>query len=53
MPVDIADPRVFPEAVDATHAPLIELAGASLAATSAIRAEEIGRVLTTALVDRL
>jgi hypothetical protein len=53
MPVDMADPRVFPEAVDATHAPLIELAEASLAATSAIRAEEIGRALTTALVDRL
>jgi hypothetical protein len=53
MPVDMADPRVFPEAVDATHATLIGLAEASLAATSAIRAEEIGRALTTALVDRL
>jgi hypothetical protein len=53
MPVDIADPRVFPGGVDATHAPLIALAEASLAAGSAIRAEEIGRTLTTALVDRL
>ena len=53
MSADIADPRVFPEDVDATHAPLIELAEASLAAQTAIRAEEIGRALTTALVDRL
>jgi hypothetical protein len=53
MSADIADPRVFPEDVDATHAPLIELAEASLAAQTANRAEEIGRALTTALVDRL
>ena len=49
----IADPRVFPEQVDVAHAPLIEMARASLAATSATRAEEIGRALTSALVERL
>jgi hypothetical protein len=49
----IADPRVFPEQVDATYAPLIEMAQASLAATSATRAEEIGDALTSALVERL
>jgi hypothetical protein len=53
MPADIADPRVFPEHVDAAHAPLVDLAQASLAASSATRAEEIGQALTTALVDRL
>jgi hypothetical protein len=53
MPDDIADPRVYPEAVDTDHAPLIELATASLAATSTIRAEEIGRALTSVLVDRM
>ena len=53
MPADIADPRVFPEGVDAAHAPLIELAQASLAAQTATRAEQIGRALTTALVERL
>ncbi|HEX8010594.1 MAG TPA: hypothetical protein VF814_06625 [Casimicrobiaceae bacterium] len=53
MPADIVDPRVFPDTVDAAHAPLIELARASLAAGSAIRAEEIDRALTSALVDRL
>jgi hypothetical protein len=53
MPDAIADPRVFPEQVDATYAPLIEMAQASLAATSATRAEEIGGALTSALVERL
>jgi hypothetical protein len=53
MPVDIADPRIFPEEADTAYAPLIDLAQACLAATSATRAQEIGRALTSALVDRL
>ena len=53
MPDAIADPRVFPEQIDAIHAPLIDMAQASLAAPSATRAEEIGGALTSALVERL
>ena len=53
MPVDIADPRTFPERAEPSHAPLIELAEASLAATSAARADAIDRTLTTALAKRL
>jgi hypothetical protein len=53
MPEAIADPRVFSDQVDAAHAPLIEMAQASLAAASATRAEEIGAALTSALVERL
>jgi len=53
VPVDIADPRTFPERAEPSHAPLIELAEASLAATSAARADAIDRTLTTALAKRL
>jgi hypothetical protein len=53
VPIDIADPRTFPERVDPAHAPLIELAEASLAATSAARADAIDRTLTTALAEWL
>lgn len=51
--MDIDDPRVFPVAADAGQAPLLELAAASLAASSAIRAEEIDRALAAALAQRL
>ncbi|HEV8094235.1 MAG TPA: hypothetical protein VGP71_00830, partial [Burkholderiales bacterium] len=53
MPIDIADPRTFSEPAEPSHAPLIELAEASLAATSAARADAIDRTLTTALAERL
>jgi hypothetical protein len=51
--IEIADPRAFPERAEPSHAPLIELAEASLAATSAARADAIDRTLTTALAERL
>jgi hypothetical protein len=51
--IDIADPRVFPERIDAAHAILVELAQASLAAPSRTRVEEIDRALVAALVERL
>jgi hypothetical protein len=51
--IDIADPRVFPERIGDTHALLVELAQASLAARSGARAEEIDRALVAALVERL
>jgi hypothetical protein len=53
VPIDIADPRTFSEPAEPSHAPLIELAEASLAATSAARADAIDRTLTTALAERL
>ena len=51
--IDIPDPRVFPEHVDATQAPLLDLAQASLAAPSTLRSDEIDRALVPALVERL
>ncbi|TMG87255.1 MAG: hypothetical protein E6H74_01625 [Betaproteobacteria bacterium] len=51
--IDIADPRVFPERIDAAHSILVELAQASLAAPSRTRVEEIDRALVAALVERL
>jgi hypothetical protein len=51
--IDIADPRAYPERAEPSHAPLIELAEASLAATSAARADAIDCTLTTALAERL
>jgi hypothetical protein len=53
VPIDIADPRTFSEPAVPAHAPLIELAEASLAATSAARADAIDRTLTAALAERL
>ena len=53
MSIDIADPRTFSERAEPSHAPLLELAEASLAATSAARADAIDRTLTAALVERL
>jgi hypothetical protein len=53
VPIDIADPRIFSEPAEPLHAPLIELAEASLAATSAARADAIDRTLTAALAERL
>jgi len=53
VPIDIADPRTFPERAEPSHAPLVQLAGASLAATSAARADAIDRTLTTALAEWL
>src|SRR5205823_2254451 len=47
------DPRVFTESVDPSHASLLELAKALLAATSTSRADEINRALTQAIHDRL
>jgi hypothetical protein len=51
--IDIADPRVFPEHIDAVHAPLLELASASLAASSSARADEIDSILVRALVEHI
>jgi hypothetical protein len=51
--IDIADPRVFPEHIDAVHAPLLELASASLAASSSARADEIDGILVKALAERV
>ncbi len=51
--IDIADPRVFPDHGDDTHALLVDLARASLAAPSGAHAEEIDRTLVAALVERL
>jgi hypothetical protein len=53
MSADISDPRTFPERIDSTHAPLLELAEASLAAASTARADAIDEALTVALADRL
>lgn len=53
MPIDIADPRVFPTSVGPAHAPLIELAEAGLAATTATRADEVDRALVRQLIDEL
>jgi hypothetical protein len=53
VPIDIADPRTFSERAEPSHAPLIELAEASLAAASAARADVIDRTLTAALAERL
>ena len=52
-PMDIDDPRIFPAEADAAQAPLLDLAAASLAASSTIRAEEIDRALAAALAQRL
>jgi hypothetical protein len=51
--LDIADPRTPSETVAAAHSPLIELAEARLEATSETRADEIDRVLTGVLTERL
>lgn len=53
MSADISDPRTFPERIDPTHVPLLELAEASLAAASSARADAIDEALTVALADRL
>ncbi|HEY2864229.1 MAG TPA: hypothetical protein VGK37_11480 [Casimicrobiaceae bacterium] len=51
--MDINDPRVFAVKANSVHAPLFEMAEASLAASSTTRADRIDRALVTALVDRL
>jgi len=53
MSVDIAEPRVPPAPSAAAHSPLIELAAASLAASSATRAAEFDRALAVALCEQL
>lgn len=53
MPIEIADPRDFSQATGTPQEPLIRLAEASLAATSASRAEAIDRTLVSALAGRL
>ena len=53
MPIDIADPRAFAGRAEPSHARLIELAEASLAAASAGRADAIGRMLTKELAEAL
>ncbi|HKE40575.1 MAG TPA: hypothetical protein VKG21_12105 [Casimicrobiaceae bacterium] len=52
-PTDIADPRTFPETTDPVHAPLLDLAAASLAASSTVRASDIDRALVAALASLL
>ena len=51
--IDIADPRVYSAPTDAAQESLIRLAEASLAASSASRAEEIDRTLVSALANHL
>ncbi|MDQ2963445.1 MAG: hypothetical protein M3R31_09865 [Pseudomonadota bacterium] len=53
MAPEISDPRTFPARAKTAHTPLIELAEASLAETSAGRADALDRTLTTALAERL
>lgn len=50
---DCPDPRVFPGHPDPAYAPLLDLAAASLAASSTARADEIDGVLVAALVTHL
>lgn len=50
---ELPDPRLFPERVEAVHASLLELAAASLAATSGARAEQIDKALVVALAERI
>lgn len=51
--MDIDDPRVFAAQADPAHAPLFNMAEASLAASSIARSDEIDRALVTALAQRL
>jgi hypothetical protein len=51
--VDIDDPRVYAVKTEPAHAQLLEMAEASLAATSTARSDEIDRALVAALVQRL
>ena len=54
LPVtDIPDPRMFAQSGDAAHAPLLELAAASLAAPTAARADALDRDLVFALAGLL
>ena len=53
MSAEISDPRTHDDRVGSSHAPLIELAEASLAASSSSRADAIDRTLTAALALRL
>ena len=53
MPVDIEDPRLFPDCVDPAHAALTDLAEAALAAASTAREEEIRLALTQRVLERL
>jgi hypothetical protein len=53
MSDEISDPRTHGDRVESAHAPLIELAEASLAASSSARADAIDSTLTAALAERL
>lgn len=53
MPADIADPRPPGASIAVEHAPLFDLAEASLAATSATRADAIDRALAGAMAEHL
>ncbi len=53
MPIEIADPRVFPVSADPAHAALIDLADASLAANTTTRADEVERALVRRVIDEL
>ncbi len=53
MPIDIADPRVYCAPTGSMQESLIRLAEASLAASSASRAEEIDATLVSALAGHL
>jgi hypothetical protein len=50
--MQIDDPRVFATEADSAHAPLFDMAEASLAASSAARADEIDRALAKTLAQR-
>lgn len=50
---EISDPRTFPVREEMAHRPLLELAAASLAATTAARTDDLDRSLTAALAERL
>ncbi len=51
--MDIDDPRVFATQTESAHAPLFNMAEASLAASSIARSDEIDRALVMALAQRL
>jgi len=50
---ELTDPRTFPERADPTQSALLDLASASLAATSTARAAEADAELTRALLQQL
>ena len=50
---EVADPRVFAQDADPVHAPLLELAAASLAVSSTARADDIDRIVVGSVAAQL